>query len=387
MRHSMDTRNVMQAGLAAAALTGPLVFAGMPAQAALPAHVAPRQAVTATAGGRWALQRSPHPPGTVAPTFQGVSCTSAEFCMAVGEDNAKGALAEEWDGTRWVVQPTPGAADTFPIAVSCTSARACTMVGRDNAGGVVRIERWNGSRWGYQTSAPGGFSLTGVSCASAGWCMAVGTAVSNGIYGPFSESWDGRTWTARSVPAPTGGMAMDSVSCLSRTSCMAIGEAGTAVAESWNGVAWTLGPAPVTPAQATAETLDSVSCVHTQECIAVGTYMVGNQQHALAEAWKGTDWSLMTVPQALQVAFNGVSCDQGGRCTAAGYQSTRNGNYQVAAEDWSGTAWTLDTTVVVPGSTQLSDFYGISCGDNACTAVGRKELLTNKSGLLAEQRR
>jgi hypothetical protein len=62
-----------------------------------------------------------------------VSCATARACIAVGFDNGNGftnALAERWNGARWVVQRTPHlpGASQF-LGVSCPTPRACIAVG------------------------------------------------------------------------------------------------------------------------------------------------------------------------------------------------------------------------------------------------------------------
>ena len=72
--------------------------------------------------------------------LQGVSCTSATACTAVGDyvnrDGTQVTLAERWNGTSWTIQSTPNptgaqyAGWTATLqGVSCTSATACTAVG------------------------------------------------------------------------------------------------------------------------------------------------------------------------------------------------------------------------------------------------------------------
>ena len=79
---------------------------------------------------------------------------SASACTAVGTYIDKAGdlvtLAERWDGTSWAVQTTPnppGATGISLSGVSCASARACTAVGayEDSAGdGLSFAERWTG---------------------------------------------------------------------------------------------------------------------------------------------------------------------------------------------------------------------------------------------------
>lgn len=49
-------------------------------------------------------------PGPLSPTLSvldQVSCTRASFCLAVGNDGSH-TIAEQWNGTSWRVQATPG---------------------------------------------------------------------------------------------------------------------------------------------------------------------------------------------------------------------------------------------------------------------------------------
>ncbi|MBV9535848.1 MAG: hypothetical protein JO321_10605 [Solirubrobacterales bacterium] len=87
-------------------------------------------------GTKWAIQKTPKPAGAFARALIGVSCTSARACTAVGDyGNSAGTdvtLVERWNGTKWAIQKTPnpvGAIESSLEGVSCTSARACTAVG------------------------------------------------------------------------------------------------------------------------------------------------------------------------------------------------------------------------------------------------------------------
>ena len=83
-------------------------------------------------GTAWTIQSTP---SSTSPGGQlnGVSCTSATACTAVGElSSAEGLpapVADTWDGTSWTLQNTPTPGYTGFNAVSCTSATVCTAVG------------------------------------------------------------------------------------------------------------------------------------------------------------------------------------------------------------------------------------------------------------------
>ena len=115
---------------------------------------------------------------------------SSDACMAVGHyfgqtSNVNKTLIELWDGTTWSVVPTPNRGsgpDDDLSGVSCASAGACTAVGSylnsSTHFGQTLIESWNGTTWSLAPSpsrGTGGNSLAAVSCASADACMAVGT--------------------------------------------------------------------------------------------------------------------------------------------------------------------------------------------------------------------
>jgi hypothetical protein len=122
--------------------------------------------------------------------FDAVSCTSPRACTATGTYvDPRGrslTLAARWNGKTWRVERTPTPADyalsfSEPAldGVSCTSARACTAIGAYTPHGVAAyfVESWNGKTWRLEAAPhPGGFAhgaLLGISCASAR-CTAVG---------------------------------------------------------------------------------------------------------------------------------------------------------------------------------------------------------------------
>ena len=81
----------------------------------------------------------------------------SSFCMAVGSsqppnDDASnssaaaagryGAIAERWNGQRWVAEGVFGSSDGEFTGVSCASRRACIAVGA-----MTPAARWNGRTW------------------------------------------------------------------------------------------------------------------------------------------------------------------------------------------------------------------------------------------------
>jgi hypothetical protein len=246
-----------------------------------------------------------HPDGQLL----GVSCASSTACTAVGYYRKTSrrkpfsiyvlTLAERWDGTRWTIQPTPtpepvaGEPQTpggLLNAVSCPSVAAC-MAGGDMQSGGSLAEYWNGRKWSIEkTDDPHGLTMrnpetndlfTGVACTSPAACVAVGASTDNGfdveVTSPLAERWDGTKWWRMSLVVPPGPplaySALVGVSCVSSTACAAVGTTADATSnliELWNGRDWMIEPAP-SPASAYASSLGGVSCSGTF-CSAVGRY-------------------------------------------------------------------------------------------------------------------
>jgi hypothetical protein len=173
------------------------------------------------------------------------------------------------------------------------------------------------------------------------------------------------------------------VSCGGASSCVAVGEAaGKPVAEAWNGSAWSLSSAPPLPAAAKGATLAAVSCGSTRvrNCMAVGdSYEGTGTEKALAERWDGSAWSIVAVPAPSGakgfVDLTDVACLSPNACFSAGYYAPElvGGapvSLKTLAESWEGTEWTVLTTPNLASQT-FNALAGISCTTSIdCTAVG-----------------
>src|ERR1700690_3572090 len=189
-------------------------------------------------GSAWSVQATPDPAGASFSELAGVSCASPASCTAVGDyekGTARVPLAERWDGSAWSVQAAPrpaGAQMSFLYAVSCPSAANCTAVGSTDSGALA--EQWNGSAWSVQpVPAPAGSTLgllAAVSCSSGGMCIATGDDVDGaGNAAPLAERWNGSTWSVQAIHGPVGatGATLSGVSCASAASCTAVGQSDT----------------------------------------------------------------------------------------------------------------------------------------------------------------
>jgi hypothetical protein len=142
--------------------------------------------------------------------------------------------------------PSPVMADGVLAAVSCAGT-ACAAVGDYVNGGGAQVTLAavrSGGSWHAQAAPvpPGAIwsELSGVSCASARACVAVGDYDRPGTLIPMGLTWDGTRWRAQAVPAAAGQFS--GVSCSSPRACTAVGYyyatlAGDSLplAERWDG--------------------------------------------------------------------------------------------------------------------------------------------------------
>lgn len=196
-------------------------------------------------------------------------------------------------------------------------------------------------------------NLSGVSCASATKCTAVGNSYQSGMSRPLAEHWNGTTWAIQTVPVPAGstGSTLNGVSCTLANACTAVGYyyasgAALTLAQTWNGTIWTVQPT-ANPAGSPVSVLTGVWCTAATACTAAGTYESGPSTYlTLAEAWNGSTWPIQATanPSATGSYLQGVSCLSATACTAVGQYQDSSGTFLTLAEMWNGTSWTLQTT-------------------------------------------
>jgi hypothetical protein len=342
------------------------------------------------AGPRWRVQTVKAHAGSTDNDLRAVSCSSSTSCDAIGiliaNFTTGGPVAAGWDGTRWWLPRTAASTPTNPMGISCVSSTQCTAAGSnfDNATFAYKpsVGTWNGTKWTGKTvpvpaSATGGGILNAVSCPSATACLAVGSAFGTGT-APLADSWNGTKWKLGKPVLPDSSPAAEfwGVSCTAATACIAVGESflsggsdSVAMAQAWNGTAWTTQLVPA-PASSFLAQFDGVSCTPSPvSCTAVGRYRSGSTSGPitpLIEHWDGSTWAVQTPASSIGVLW-GVSCSSATACVAVGGGGTNNNAF---AEHWNGVSWTAGN-VVVPVGTGNGNLTGVSCtAANECTAVG-----------------
>ncbi len=363
---------------------------------------------------------APLPSGLEGALFD-VTCVNTADCWAVGTEtqaggngNSTGALVENWNGAAWSVVPTAtpsgnGVVGAFLQGVTCTSASDCIAVGytTDVNGGNLNdlILQWNGSTWNIVPGADTGQTydeLLRVDCLSANNCWAVGNAgaaqqspnflpIYPGAVGDqgLIEHWDGSSWTVMSStaePSPGGGF-LYGIECLSASDCWASGSvtdssgaASGLLMEQWDGSSWTDISASVpVPVGTGGAILSSISCVGPAACWAVGSYGgfgggggSGFQPQAFIDYWNGSAWSTEPSPALGPIALlNSVACVPGVGCAAAGTTATGgNGNDP-------GLRSLVEQMTFPPAESQG---YLLAAGDGGVFAYGTAAFLGSMGG-------
>jgi hypothetical protein len=308
-------------------------------------------------GTNWSEVPSPSPDSSLN-DLQGVSCTSPSFCAAVGYTST-GPLVEMWNGSSWSVESTPSGATGYFSAVSCTSPTSCLAVG------PYLAESWNGLNWSlapYLDQGVRGSYLTAVSCVASSGCAAVGYYITDsGNNGTLVETWDGSNWAIApsSSPSANPNQLLDNlhgVSCADTATCVGVGThvdtvgntvTGNTLVESMAPSGWSDAPSPDNGSN--GNVLYGVSCSDVTDCVAVGTYANASftQWDTFIESISGTSWSIRQSPNpsAGRNTLNGVSCPTSISCVAVGDFVNAGGTSQTLVETENGGSAQVPPTI------------------------------------------
>jgi hypothetical protein len=333
--------------------------------------------VAASVAG-WSMQSIPAPAGASDTGLFGVSCSSTSACVAVGSSVGRNGgsfpLAEHWDGSTWVVRPTPrpaGAHKAMLTSISCVSPNWCVAAGwyAAHRHEYSIVEHWNGVSWLLQGAprprAAVDSELDGVSCSSPSACMAVGMFGNRGgDTRALIDRWTGAGWQVERPARPVLGTGLLGVSCVSPAACTAVGDryGDVALIERWTGQAWTLVP-PNDELRYENSALGSVSCVSSRDCTAVGA--VGNSAgtFALVERVRGGRSSIQYEGGDSGELY-GVSCLLS-ICTAVGDDTAGT----PIVQDWARSTPTLHSFPAPDGVS--GTFTSVDCvASSSCVTVG-----------------
>jgi hypothetical protein len=358
-------------------------------------------------GGAWAPGVEPILPANAASgglynltSLSSVSCASAGDCSAVGSytDSSRhlqGLLLTQTGGA-WaagIEASLPANAGSNPgtdlRSVSCASPGNCSAVGYyvDSSGhtqGLLFTQA--GGTWapGVEASLPANAGsnpatdLRSVSCASAGYCTAVGVYVdSSGNYSGLLLTESNGVWASGVKPslpanATIPGADLESVSCASTGICTAVGSYETGRSThglllSEAGGAWATGVEATLPANAAAApsaNLGSVSCASAGDCSAVGHYTdTSNREQGLLVSEAGGSWAPgveATLPANANpnpgAELDAVSCASAGSCSAiGGYNDCADDSPGLLLTETGG-AWAPPVDAIPPANAGPSGF-------------------------------
>jgi hypothetical protein len=396
-------------------------------------------AASPASGATWAPQTVPGPSGPPNAAVTSVSCPLATFCMAVGSSDFGfdqsgttllgpiATFADRWDGTSWVVLPTPAAgADTALVSLSCASPTFCVAVGATHTAGRQYVagvpggrddravlEAWNGTSWTVQATplrSVRASALSGVSCVSSRFCIAVG---SPGIQAAAAILWNGHTWRRVTLPSVKYGPSLTAISCAAANACTAVGsydvnKVGVAdlrpLAERWMGGRWTVARPPPERDRFHGRSfsnftwLTAVSCPTRTSCLATGLALRTQNfypQGGFADRWNGSRWSTAAAGIARNSPLNAVACVARDDCYAAGQFDPRTvtspAAQQPLIEHWGSGHWSrvaIPRVATLPNRIWFEDnlldpnVFGVSCVlQTGCIAVGAQPQGTRSAPL------
>lgn len=351
----------------------------------------------ANAAGNGSVWGSPLAYGSTGQTvsiFASISCARAGDCVAVGDtvnlsshQPPEAAIAVESAGTWGPVStlaqlpnepPAASGGESALDSVSCSSATSCVAVGVyegagesrhamvvpiavsgpvATAGAALPVALPSEAETGAKQRA----RLDGVSCSSAGDCVAVGSYVDvSGAVLPMTAAPGSGDWTASAVahtPAETGKVAfLDAISCPASGACEAVG--GYENASNY------LYPWAVQLANGQPGTAQPV---------------------ALPADFKPRAGAIEPYVGAFSEGLVAVSCPSAGVCTAAGsYPDAAGGISAYAVPIVSGAPGVV--AGLSGGGQPFEEIRSIWCSDaNDCTVAGDADLEVLSQGAVGSE--
>lgn len=188
-------------------------------------------------GRSWTAAKAPGP-ANASSGLSSVSCPSASRCVAVGQFAPRSdpglthPLIESFDGTTWSKATLPPKVTEDPgilYDVACGSLGHCTAVGNTQTrrlSGSALVLTLTGTTWSTNPAAlrqRGDVSVSTVSCASSGGCVASGLSWSSLEAAPDSvlARVDASGW--HELSAPPRSAAIEGVACPTPASCVVVG--------------------------------------------------------------------------------------------------------------------------------------------------------------------
>jgi alpha-tubulin suppressor-like RCC1 family protein len=348
----------------------------------------------------WRVVPSQHPSGRepVDQDLNAVSAASATDAWAVGSASLVSGkpLAEHWNGLAWTLaQVAAGAqADSSLNGVDDLSPTDAWAVGETDSGTTAGertlIENWNGTTWVVVPSpdpetGPGTFDeLQAVSGTSPDDLWAVGW-FSDGVkfIALLLEHWNGTAWTFFAPPTEESIQFGEAVTVVSADDAWVVGdtESGT-VSAHFNGKKWIQVATPILSIGSSPQNiLSGVTNAGADDLWASG--YENNDGANLATPyllrWTGKAWKLVKVPTGGSEGSRlfGVTAFSASDVWTAGATYESDGGELALTEQFNGTSWSMVPSLDPGQLASLPDntFSSIAAeGSSTLFAVGSQEI-------------
>jgi hypothetical protein len=338
-----------------------------------------------------------------------VSCVSTSLCMSVVEGRESSSMSAtantfltQWDGYSWSVVPTSGWPTGFRATdIACAATNMCLVTGSVDTFNMSNMTLettpylmlWNGSTISQVTLPNVIYTLNAVSCASATFCLAVGSS-SETPRKSLVLRWDGTTLTRETSSMFSNGTNdedMLDVDCDTSRRCVGVTSINLG-GGSFSGEILDRGSVAGTWSRLTGrtDTLGQLQTVDCQPgavglCAVVGSMSNGNgalmYDLGADMANKFRNVSLPVMPSGgLTNALTSkkMSCASTTRCVLVGDFMFAMPNTESYVGVWDGSTWTRLTSSSGVGGSRISD---INCPTvSQCVAVGSNKAT---SGMMA----
>lgn len=317
-------------------------------------------------GTRWARVPSPDYPGVDVSSLNSISGTAGSDVWASGggaSDNGDVFdLMLHWNGKKWSRVDVPDHAGSTVNYLQAVSAHAWNNAWAaadyvDPQGvWIPYAEHWDGRSWKVVEVAtpPGAMQtfLTGVFAAASDDVWLVGQCIdSSGVPVTFAERWNGRKWAVVQTPNPRGVQAsgFSAIAGSRADNLWAVGNTATTsgstrtLVEHWDGSTWAVVKSP-NPRAGLGSTLASVTAAAPDDVWSVGeSQLKSGRERTLIEHWDGATWSVVPSPNvAGQESFlDGVSATSRRNAWATGSSQTQEGASHALNLRWDGSGWSI----------------------------------------------
>ena len=187
-------------------------------------------------GGTWTNSSLPMPTGNMGSGMSDISCADSTDCVAVGSyknpSSNEVGLVETYASGTWTETDLPVAWTYYngPTGVSCADATHCTAIGTaGDYGGPYGSTEWtlSSGTWSLTDGVSGIDTSQGISCWNSSDCMIGGADDSDSypypVNGEIGETVSG-VYTYASATLFANNTLFNDVSCPSSSACIAVGK-------------------------------------------------------------------------------------------------------------------------------------------------------------------